>query len=40
LLGPVRIKLNSVAMDLSTAGDYLERHAIANTRVDRRRWSA
>ena len=35
LLGAVGIKLDTVAKHLSTAGDNLERHAIANTRVDR-----
>jgi hypothetical protein len=34
LLGPVDIKLNTVAKHLSTVGDNLECHAIANTRVD------
>jgi hypothetical protein len=40
LLGAVGIKLDTVAKHLSTAGDNLERHAIANTRVDRGRRSA
>jgi hypothetical protein len=39
LLGTVGIKLNAVAKDLSTVGDNLECHAIANTGVDRERWS-
>jgi len=34
LLGAVGIKLNTVSKDRSTGGDALERHAIANTRVD------
>jgi hypothetical protein len=43
LLGPVGIQLNAVAKHLSTVGDNLERHAIANTWVDCRRlriWKA
>jgi hypothetical protein len=40
LLGAVGIKLNAIANNLSTLGDNLERHAIANTRVDRGRRSA
>jgi hypothetical protein len=39
LLGPVSIKLDAVPKHVSTAGDNLERHAIANTRVDRSRRS-
>jgi hypothetical protein len=35
LLGTVRIQLNTVPNHLSTIGDCLERHAIANTRVER-----
>jgi hypothetical protein len=35
LLNAEGIKLNTVAKDLSTVGDNLERRAIANTRVDR-----
>ena len=35
LLGAVGIKLDTVAKDLSTVGDNLERRAIANTRVER-----
>ena len=34
LLGAVGIKLDTIAKHLSTAGDNLERHAIANARVD------
>jgi hypothetical protein len=34
LLGPVGVKLDSVANHLSTTGDSLERHAIANTWVN------
>jgi hypothetical protein len=34
LLCAVGIKLDAVANDLSIVGDDLERHAIANTRVD------
>jgi hypothetical protein len=39
LLGPVRIKLDTVAKHLSTAGDGFERDAIANTGVNGGRWS-
>jgi hypothetical protein len=39
LLGPVGIKLDAVAKHLCTVGDNVECHAIANTWVDRRRWS-
>jgi hypothetical protein len=39
LLGPVSIKLNTVAKDLRTAGDNLKSYPIANTRVDRGRRS-
>jgi hypothetical protein len=39
LIGTVGIKLDTIAKHLSTAGDNLEGHAIANTRVDRGRWS-
>jgi hypothetical protein len=39
LLGPVGIKLNAVAKHLSTTGDSLECHAIANAGVDYGRWS-
>jgi hypothetical protein len=35
LVGPVGIKLNSVAKHLSTAGDPFEGHAIADAGVDR-----
>jgi len=37
LVGTVGIKLNAVAKHVGTAGDRLERHAIADARVDRRR---
>jgi hypothetical protein len=37
LLGAVGVKLDAVAKHLGTAGDRLERHAIANARVDRGR---
>jgi len=37
LLSAIGIKLNTVAKDLSTVGDNLERHAIASTWVDRGR---
>jgi hypothetical protein len=40
LLGPIGIQLNTVAQRISTAGDNLERHAIASTRVNRGRRSA
>jgi hypothetical protein len=36
LLGPVGIELDTEANDLSTIGDDLEGHAIANAWVDRR----
>jgi hypothetical protein len=39
LLSAISIKLDAVAKYLSTVGDGLERHAIANTRVDCGRWS-
>ena len=35
LLSAIGIKLNAVANDLSTAGDNVERQAIANTRINR-----
>jgi hypothetical protein len=35
LLGAEGITLNIIPNHLSTIGDNLERHAIANTRVDR-----
>jgi hypothetical protein len=38
LLSPVGIKLDAVAKHLRATGDNLERHAIANTWVDRGRW--
>ena len=34
LLGPVGIKLDAITKHLSTAGDYRERHAIPNARVN------
>jgi len=37
LLGAVGIKLNAIANNLSSVGGNLERHAIANARVDRGR---
>jgi hypothetical protein len=39
LLGPVSIKLDAVAKHLSSPCNGLERHAIANTRVDCGQWS-
>jgi hypothetical protein len=39
LFGTVGVKLNTVTKHVGTAGDHLEGHAIANTRVDRGRGS-
>ena len=40
LFGAVGVKLNAIAKHVSATGDCLKGHAIANTRVDRGRWSA